>query len=1070
MNQKEIFDLTIKEEKIKENDIIKFINNNRNYPQLNFQKEDLINQYTSNNKLYKNSKIGDYNELVKIFRLTGIRLMTWNIHFFADVKTNGNMENILTTIKKIDPDILCLNEVTTNKTKYNDKDLPLQIGNLINFTFCSIVPSWFMSPYGTALYIKNELLQQIYIQKTPKCMFPIKRECTLNQKNKTFNIDNDEVEQKCFIKISLKDFDIICIHLEAYSFDVRIEQLKQINKEITRKTIIMGDFNIFNEKDFIGKKYDKINPKYDNYINSSKKEKKKMYKKMNSEEKIELTRKILTSDEYVPKQETNEMNFIKNTLKWKDSFEMANMIPISYTNWTGIRVDYIFFTKEWLNEDIITSRTYFSDNSDHLPIICDILPELYFNPINSVDIKYWDNDLRKDNDLTGMDIWNYENKIGEKPKDISTEHFIELYNKNIDNINNGRMLFGGPVDKISDINNIFFYNGQTSNHINWFKPKNNLELGNKYNYQDPTLTSKEPKGNVMGVNGVYATDSIDFSLNYAVNFSKKKVNKGSYPIIFIFKLNLSDNDKNNIKIGMMNYRLMGKNYDDKFDNEYDIILLNERFFQSNALQLKFTKRFFEKFKMELVKIINLGDPNYNYIYFENSKKYMLSTQKIFDTKNIYLLFKYVDISKYKNKSIDEIKLIINNMDTKDINNNINNYINNSNLKMTDGNSIQYSINKYNFKLKNTPNDKKKYIYRKKLFFYNNIKYGGGHKLNISYDKFYYDINYNSIYAYVHLLIGCIKFENKNSLDKTDIEINSEICPPDFKYNDCNFLFKVGIQSKSSYYELNGYSYTNAYCVHDKINNDLAICFLPGNVTPAEYFSRDTINGYVELYEKIINICKNINYNNIHLVGHSNGMSCAIMFGYFIMIIEDNIPETEYKLETVDKFLNFQIKKNRNNNDEIQRLQNSRSKFETNILQWEKQLKEKIKNLKMSMNGGIMHKIFICGGGGFPVLFKNRNEWENFLKNYNYKFIHFINKINTNNGYIYDPYMHNIYGIDVLNFDARDIDNFNKIDMTKLQQYKILEYETYQKEYLYIHEYQSYYNKLKKRIIIQNSEN
>jgi len=58
-------------------------------------------------------------------------------------------------------------------------------------------------------------------------------------------------ENKCFIKIVLPYFDIICVHLDAYYKIDRIEQLRQINSEITRATIIIGDFNFFNVNDFL---------------------------------------------------------------------------------------------------------------------------------------------------------------------------------------------------------------------------------------------------------------------------------------------------------------------------------------------------------------------------------------------------------------------------------------------------------------------------------------------------------------------------------------------------------------------------------------------------------------------------------------------------------------------------------------------------------------------------------------------------------------------------------------------------------------------------------------------------
>lgn len=673
------------------NETIEEINDKRNYVIKYNDKNDLIDYFEKNNKILLNIQ-NQYNNDVINFRYNGLRIMTYNVHFGTNHKTESNLKNILELIEKINPDILCLNEITTNTTEYNDSGFPNTIGNLINFSFCSITPSWFYSPYGTSVYIKSDLIKHLYLINTPNCNNPTKKNCDLKQKIKTFNLNEttNDVESRCYIKFSLKDFDIICVHLEPYSKDIRIEQLKEINNDITRKTIILGDFNIFNEEDFKEEILREI------------KDKKKLKQKFTTNKNKYSMKKLLKSIDYKPRQTTDEMNMIKNKFKWIDSFELANMIPISYTNWTGIRVDYVFFTKEWVSNDILFSRTYFTNESDHLPIICDILNDFYFDI--KYDIDYYDEDLRTKDDInkTDIEILTYVDKNNEEPMLLDHDKFLNYYQQNMNNVKNKKMSTGGQIDSVKNINEIFFYNGQTSNNISWFKKQPTLEPNENYEYKDPTMSSNEPKQINLGGYGLYATDSIDFSLRYAVQFTKKEVNKNSFPIIFIFKTNLSEKDIKKLKIGMINYRLTSRNYRaEEFDNNFHIMFLNDRTFQHNAIQIKFTRLFFRDFRsgMELIKILNLGDDKYENIYYENDKKYELPYQKIFDTSNINLIYKYLT-DKYNAYNDDQIKQRIeNDIESKKLEEKCNNFIN-IHIKQMIGGIKSFSGKFYKYYYKN----------------------------------------------------------------------------------------------------------------------------------------------------------------------------------------------------------------------------------------------------------------------------------------------------------------------------------------------------------------------------------
>ena len=92
---------------------------NRLYPNYNLDTVDvdyLKSQYKANIK-----KSVGLNAIAKDKDI--LRIMTYNVHFWTDVNEIPNIDKILQDIKTINPDIVCLNEVTLGKTKYNNKDI-----------------------------------------------------------------------------------------------------------------------------------------------------------------------------------------------------------------------------------------------------------------------------------------------------------------------------------------------------------------------------------------------------------------------------------------------------------------------------------------------------------------------------------------------------------------------------------------------------------------------------------------------------------------------------------------------------------------------------------------------------------------------------------------------------------------------------------------------------------------------------------------------------------------------------------------------------------------------------------
>lgn len=129
---------------------------------------------------------------------------------------------------------------------------------------CAANPSWYSDFYGNMMLISNSYLNYVmnvagnHVFGIDLCNLEHHR-CFLNQLSVTYNnvplavikTANDNKllkydslnEIKCYIKISLPDFDIVCIHLDAYNDQYRKDQLTQIHEKLTRLTFILRDFN-----------------------------------------------------------------------------------------------------------------------------------------------------------------------------------------------------------------------------------------------------------------------------------------------------------------------------------------------------------------------------------------------------------------------------------------------------------------------------------------------------------------------------------------------------------------------------------------------------------------------------------------------------------------------------------------------------------------------------------------------------------------------------------------------------------------------------------------------------------
>jgi endonuclease/exonuclease/phosphatase family metal-dependent hydrolase len=141
-------------------------------------------------------------------------------------------------MKTINPDILGIQEATFGKTKFtNENDnLSDRLPDYELLTFCNAVPSWFIAPYGNAIYVKKDIIENIKASNLKENLCDVSgSKCFMGQQNRIYQ---EPI------------FDLFVTHLSVESPNFRIAQLTELKTFIKRKSIIMGDFNLVNFEDY----------------------------------------------------------------------------------------------------------------------------------------------------------------------------------------------------------------------------------------------------------------------------------------------------------------------------------------------------------------------------------------------------------------------------------------------------------------------------------------------------------------------------------------------------------------------------------------------------------------------------------------------------------------------------------------------------------------------------------------------------------------------------------------------------------------------------------------------------
>ena len=283
-------------------------------------KEKLIESYLKDNTI--NSK---YNNLIPIKNPKHIRLMNYNICLWNTIYEKDNLYEISKIIIDTNPDIIILTEVLwSDNLELFKKKLDKQY----NFI-----------PHKCK---KNRIC--------PICTLIISKYKILDVNSYPLNkneIDDCDIECQsiihAIIELPTKNIDIFAIHLDVYDetentrYNQMVNLLETIHKYKQNNSImIIGDYNSLYR---------------DNY---NKKELKWL-------EENNLHREIPIKTQY------KAIDYLVSQNYYNCDLDNEN----KYTVWSGRTVDYMF-VNDTFEYHIDNIYRYFSNASDHLPIILDI--------------------------------------------------------------------------------------------------------------------------------------------------------------------------------------------------------------------------------------------------------------------------------------------------------------------------------------------------------------------------------------------------------------------------------------------------------------------------------------------------------------------------------------------------------------------------------------------------------------------------------------------------------------------------------------------------------------------------
>lgn len=272
-------------------------------------------------KIYESSKAEENHSKSS----NSVRIATYNVHYWTDLYEKPSFDKILKDIAIINADILCLQEVSFDRTKFNPYNYDQLMGKFRDMGYCDYV-----EVYGSQ-YLGSRFGNLIL----SRCKMDNKLWGTLHKGNVKV--------RRGYCLASFKDLnvDVCCVHLDVFdeSGDTRRKQLEEMLKLVSaprENLIICGDFNSIRKQDYEPKRLNTI-------INH------------------DHLRGIVTDTQTL--QKLDELNY-------KTSFEHAQK-KSDCTVWSCRAIDHIFLHSNCPYK-IVKSEVHYTINSDHFAIYADI--------------------------------------------------------------------------------------------------------------------------------------------------------------------------------------------------------------------------------------------------------------------------------------------------------------------------------------------------------------------------------------------------------------------------------------------------------------------------------------------------------------------------------------------------------------------------------------------------------------------------------------------------------------------------------------------------------------------------
>lgn len=267
-------------------------------------------------------------------KCTGIaRIATYNIHYWTDLYDKPAADKILSDINKINADVLCLQEVSFDRTMFNHYNYDQLIKKFSDMGYL-----YSIEVYGSR-YLNAKYGNMIFSK------WPI-----TNIKSGSLPLGQTKVMRAyCMGKIIHLDLNICCLHLDVFDETgrTRTEQINKLIMELNMPSdnlIICGDFNCIRQEELtLNKDQLAIN-------------------KMNQIIEDDLKRGIKTDISTL-------LNL--NKIGYQTCFDQSKQQNPYSTVWSGRTIDFIFVPHDFIYE-VDKSYIYHTINSDHCSIYMDI--------------------------------------------------------------------------------------------------------------------------------------------------------------------------------------------------------------------------------------------------------------------------------------------------------------------------------------------------------------------------------------------------------------------------------------------------------------------------------------------------------------------------------------------------------------------------------------------------------------------------------------------------------------------------------------------------------------------------